>query len=399
MKAELEQYKSELDQELKNILDYWIKYTPDSTYGGFYGQLNNENKIFPQAPKGAVLNARILWSFSAAYLLYGKDKYLQMAQRSFSYIQEYFADKEYGGVYWTVDYTGKPLDTKKQIYALAFMIYGLSEFYKCNKNEESKAMAIEFYHDIVNHSLDKTNSGYIEALTQDWEPIDDLRLSEKDANERKSMNTHLHLVESLANLYTIWPDEELKLKIREIITIFPNFIIDKNSYHLHLFFDDSWNVKSHRISYGHDIEAAWLLLEVSKIINDPSLIHQMKTIAVNMIKAVKNGIDTDGGLWNERDLGTNTFIKEKDWWPQAEAMVGFFNAWELNGDKTYLQQSLASWHFIQKYILDKKNGEWFWGIKEDGSVLEEDKVGLWKCPYHNSRACMEIIKRIDKMKE
>ncbi len=390
-------YKIELQNELTSILEFWQQNTIDMEAGGFYGKIDNSGKIFSTAPKGSVLNSRILWSFSAAYNLTGKVQYLNVAERASSYIIDHFIDKQIGGVYWSVDFKGNPLDTKKQIYALAFAIYGLSEFYKAGKNEQSINAAINLYNCIIEHSYDATNSGYVEALSRDWQGISDLRLSKKDANEKKSMNTHLHVLEAFANLYKIWPDEILKKRISELIVIFLDKIINKKTNHLNLFFDEKWNVKSNIIWYGHDIEAAWLLLEAAEIIEDEELVRNLKLSAIRLTNAAAEGLGKDGGLWYEYDADNDHLIKEKHSWPQAESMIGFFNAFQITGDKGYLEKSLDAWGFVKKYILDFKNGEWFWGVKENYEVMDEDKVGIWKCPYHNGRACIELIGRIDSM--
>ena len=396
---QLDQYKKELQNELSGLLNFWQKNTVDKEFGGFYGKLDNSNKVFPGAPKGSVLNSRILWTFSAAYNLTGNMDYLDTAERAFRYIIDHFIDKKYGGVYWTVDYKGDPYDTKKQIYALSFAIYGLSEFYQCSKNQQAKELAIELYNLIVEHSYDTINGGYIEALSRDWKEINDLRLSKKDANEKKSMNTHLHVLEGFANLYRIWPNEVLNKKIAELINIFLDHIIDKKSNHLVLFFDEEWNVKSNIISYGHDIEAAWLIQESAEITGNAELIQRVKTQSVKLANAAAEGLDNDGGLWYEYEADRDHLIKEKHSWPQAEAMIGFYNAWQITGDESYFKKSLASWQFVQDHILDKVNGEWFWGVTENYSLMEEDKVGIWKCPYHNGRACIELIRRINNVKD
>jgi mannobiose 2-epimerase len=395
MQPVLEKYKTDLENELFQILNFWERNAVDKDNGGFYGKIDNDNTIFKQAPKGSVLNSRILWTFSAAYNFTKKENYLATAQRVFEYFRDHFIDKEFGGVYWTVDFKGNPLDTKKQIYALAFAIYGLSEFYLSSKNEEAKKLAIELYNTILKYSYDHENGGYIEALTRDWKEIEDLRLSDKDANEKKSMNTHLHLLEAFANLYRSWLDDKLEERITELIFLFLNRIIDPETHHLILFFDEKWNKKSQIISYGHDIEAAWLIEEAAAIIKNKSLLQQVKQQSVSVALSATDGLGTDDGLWYEYDIAKDDLIKEKHWWPQAEAMVGFFNAWQVTADERFLQHSLSSWKFIQQHILDKKNGEWFWGIKENNKVMNEDKTGIWKCPYHNSRACLELIKRIE----
>lgn len=389
--------KNELNEELGNILNYWIKNTVDKIHGGFVGRIDEQNKIIEKSPKGSVLNARILWSFSAAYNLTKTPEYLQYAEKAYQFITDYIIDKEFGGVYWSVDYEGKPLDTKKQIYANAFTIYGLSEYYISSGNEDARTLAIELYNLLVQKSYDALNTGYLEAFTMDWQPIDDLRLSTKDANEKKTMNTHLHVLEAYTTLYRIWPNDELKKQIETLTGNFLDQFIDSKTHHFILFFDEDWNSKSGLISYGHDIEATWLLQQAAEVINNGSLLEKIKATNILITEATISGLDDDGGLWYEYDPAEQHLIKQKHWWVQAEAMVGFYNTWQITGDEKYLDIVDRNWQYIKAKILDKKSGEWLWGRDENGKIMRgEDKAGIWKCPYHNSRACMEIIKRIGK---
>ena len=392
----LELYKTELDSELTSILKYWSTITPDVKHGGFYGKIDNQNNITAGAPKGSVLNARILWSFSAAYNLKHNPAYLSMADRAYQYIVEHMLDSAYGGVYWSVDYLGAPLDSKKQVYAIAFSIYAFSEYYWASGNREAKKKAIELYNLLVEKACDPLKSGYFEAFTREWGAIGDLRLSAKDANEKKTMNTHLHVLEGYTNLYRIWPDSGLKVQIETLIDNFLEYFIDEKTGHLVLFFDENWVPKSTLVSYGHDIEATWLLQEAAEVIGNEEAIQKIKKKNITIADATLGGLDTDGGLWYEYEPAENHLIKEKHWWVQAEAMVGFFNTWQITGDDKYLNASIKNWAFIKDKILDKENGEWFWGINQNGELMPgEDKAGLWKCPYHNSRACIELIKRIN----
>jgi len=387
--------KNELNDELRNILNYWVKSTPDEVYGGFVGRIDENNLIVPNAPKGSVLNARILWSFSAAYNLTKNYDYLKYAERAYQYIIDHMIDKEFGGVYWSVNYEGEPLDTKKQVYANAFTIYGLSEYHIASGNEDAKTLAIELYKLLVKKSFDTKNTGYLEAFTHDWQLINDLRLSEKDANEKKTMNTHLHVLEAYTNLYRIWKTEGLKVQIEVLIHNFLDHFIDPKTYHLLLFFDEDWNSKSGLISYGHDIEATWLLQGAAEMINNGFLLKKIKTVNITITEATIAGLDDDGGLWYEYEPADDQLIKQKHWWVQAEALVGFYNTWQITGDEKYMAIVKKNWQYIKAKILDRKNGEWLWGRDENGEIMKsEDKAGIWKCPYHNSRACMEIIKRI-----
>jgi len=389
-------YKAELAEELKNILRFWADHTPDQLNGGFFGRLDNDGRMIGDAPKGSVLNARILWTFSAAFNHSPDTNHLKIASRAYDYICRYFLDHEYGGVYWSVDHKGAALDTKKQVYAVAFTIYAFSEFYLASGNEAVKQKAIDLFYLLVEKAYDPVQTGYFEAFTREWKPIDDLRLSAKDANEKKTMNTHLHVLEAYTNLYRVWPDKALNEHISVLLGNFLNHFINHQTHHLSLFFDEDWNTRSRLVSYGHDIEASWLLLEAAEVIQDEQAIVQLKEISVRMVNETTNGLDADGGLWYEYEPADDHLVKEKHWWVQAEAMVGFFNAWQLSGDEKFLELSINTWRFVKDKIIDRTNGEWFWGIGPDGRVMStEDKVGIWKCPYHNSRACMEIIRRIN----
>ena len=394
MERRKEILKNKAKTELINILDYWLKNTIDKENGGFIGEINHQNVINNNSEKGAVLNARILWSFSAAYAVEKNPEYLKTAKRAFQYIKDYFFDKEFGGIFWSVNADGKPKDTKNQIYAIAFVIYGLSEFYKIFKNEDALELAQSLFYKIELYSKDYKNKGYLEAFTRDWQEIEDLRLSEKDANEKKTMNTHLHIVEAYSNLYLIWPNPKLKDSIKEILEVIALYFINKYTWHLKLFFDENWKEKEDVISYGHDIEAAWLLQWCAETIEDVDLVRSYQKYAVEFAKSTKEGIDSDGGLWYEYEPKEQKLIAEKHWWPQAELWIGMINAWQLSKNEEFLEITEKNFEFVEKYIIDHKNGEWIWGVYADYSPILKDKAGFWKCPYHNSRACIELIKRL-----
>ena len=387
-------YRLELKEELANILTWWIDSAVDPE-GGFVGKIDHHQNIYPESPKGAVLNARILWSFSAGYNSFGNDEYLEQADRAFNYISNHFIDKDFGGVYWTVDAAGRPLDTRKQVYAISFMIYASAEYSRAVGSIGAEALAIQLYRDLEQHSFDSKRKGYFEAFNRDWSEIADFRLSEKDANEKKTMNTHLHVLEAYTNLYKSWKDEGLRRQILNLINNFLEHIIRQDNYHLNLFMDEDWIVKSSAISFGHDIEASWLLLEAAEVIEDPEVIQTVIDIAVHMACSSLEGVDRDGGMFYEFDPKSGHLLGEKHWWVQSEAMIGFFNAWQISRDKRFLHASLRVWDYVKAYLLDPLHGEWVWGRDENGQVMKtEDKAGMWKCPYHNSRACLEMIKRL-----
>lgn len=393
---QLQLFKIELEKELSNILGYWDEYCVDKQAGGFFGQVNNKNEVNKDAPKGLVLHARILWTYSAAYRLKTQPRYLELATHAYDFLETAFIDKDNGGMFWSVESTGQPLETKKQAYALAFALYGYSEYYAATGKEEARTTAIKLFTCLETNFYEPVYGGYLEALSAFWTPMEDLRLSVKDANEPKTMNTHLHILEAYTNLHRIWPVEQVKEKIRLLLLLFQQRILSDETGHLHLFFSIDWAPRSTIHSYGHDIEAAWLMLEAAEELQDENLIASFRIQAVRTANAATKGLDKDGGLWYETDYALGHRIEEKHWWPQAEAMVGFFNCWQITGEPGWLQKTQDSWRFIQEKIIDKYYGEWFWGIDRSGNVLETgDKAGFWKCPYHNGRACVELIHRIN----
>jgi cellobiose epimerase len=386
----------EIKTEASRILNWWRRYAPDTVHGGFFGEVDQFNHPNQMADKGSVLHARMLWTFSAAYRKFGNEQDLILAQRAFEYLLTYFYDQTYSGVYWSLTYTGQIKHDRKQIYAIAFAIYGFSEYYKITGDIKALDAAISLYQSIENYSRDFEYGGYLEAFTRDWKSIDDLRLSEKDRNDPKTMNTHLHIIEAYSNLYLIWKEPHLKQAIIDLLDIFDKHIIH-SSNHLSLFFDKVWNSTSSGISYGHDIEAAWLLQECAHIVQDTSIEKKWETKSIQMALASAEGLQPDGSLLHESDPVHHHTDRHREWWVSAEAMVGFLNAYVLTKDQAYLEKVYRIWNFIKTYLLDMESGEWYWGVTDDYLKMQEYKMGFWKCPYHNVRACLEVMERIEKL--
>ncbi|MBC3539081.1 AGE family epimerase/isomerase [Rufibacter sediminis] len=395
--SQLSAYKQEMAAELERILGFWAEHTLDHRHGGFVGQMDNVGNVNPEAPKGGILNARILWTFSAAFRETGHKTHLEIATRAFDYLTTSFLDTVHGGIYWMVDAQGQPLNTRKQIYALAFTIYGMSEYYRATQHPQALEISQALFRWIEQYSFDPEQGGYLEAFSREGELLEDLRLSEKDRNDPKTMNTHLHILEAYANLYRIWPDPGLERQLRGLIEVFLARIIDLSTGHLHLFFTRDWTSTANLVSYGHDIEASWLLQEAAEVLGDEALLAQVKEVALTMAHATAEALLPDGSLYHELNLDGNHCDKHREWWVSAEAMVGFFNAYQLTGSEEFLHRSLNSWKFAQTHLLDLERGEWHWGVHDDYTLMrKEDKVGFWKCPYHNARACLEIIHRCRK---
>ena len=394
-----------------NILHFWQTKMVDHENGGFYGRIDGQEVLHPQAEKGAILNARILWTFSAAYRVLRNPAYLETATRAKDYIIEHFIDPEYGGVYWSVDYQGNPLDTKKQFYAIGFAIYGLSEYARATGDREALEYALQLYDCVEEHALDREYNGYIEACTREWGQMADMRLSELDANYPKSQNTHLHIIEPYTNLLRCLKEMHaqescdyvpvlgsvlpigvtipmetiisVEASLRNLIDIFTGRILNPETHHLDLFFEMDWTRGAgHLESYGHDIECSWLMHE-----------------AVCMVaKASEKGLRPDGSMIHEANLDTGHVDDDLHWWVQAENVVGWFNLWQHFGDEEALERASRCWEYIKTQLIDWENGEWHWSRHPDGTLnTTDDKAGFWKCPYHNGRMCLEIIERTEAM--
>ncbi|WP_373782431.1 AGE family epimerase/isomerase [Bacteroides heparinolyticus] len=387
--------KQEMAKELvSNILPFWMEKMTDEVHGGFYGRITGMDELKPEAEKGAVLNARILWTFSAAYRLLRKPEYLEVATRAKRVIIDHFYDSEFGGVYWSLDNENRPLDTKKQIYALGFAIYGLSEYARATDDKEALDYAIRLFGSIERHSFDALKNGYCEALTREWGEIADMRLSAKDANECKTMNTHLHILEPYTNLFRVWKDAQLEKQLRNLISIFVDKILNIKTGHLDLFFNEDWVSKYRIVSYGHDIEASWLIHEAALVLGDKEVLAKVEPLVEYIAAAADEGLLSDGSMIYETFLDKKQDEADRHWWVQAENVVGHVNLYQHFGDEVAMQKALRCWEFIKKNLIDYKNGEWHWSVRIDGTInTDDDKAGLWKCPYHNGRMCMEVMER------
>ncbi len=382
----------EMEDELSHLMDYWIKNVYDIDNGGFIGGRDFYNQIITGEEKGLVLTARILWTFSAVYNHNKKQELLDNAQNAYKYLIDYFWDKENGGFFWAVNENGQVSSSRKQIYAQGFAIYGLSEYYKATNNKEALDYAIQTFNLIEEKSFDAQDGGYLEALSSDWKHLDDMRLSEKDDNTPKSMNTHLHILEPYTNLYRVWQDNFLLQKIKDLLEVFSTKILNKETFHYELFFDMDWSLQSNIVSYGHDIEGSWLMTEAAYETKDDQLITETEAIDIKMVDiTINEGMDSNGSIFYEKK--GDHLDTDKHWWPQAEAMVGLAYAWKISGKDKYLQQMAKTWDFIKENMIDKERGEWYWRVDKAGEpYTSEVKLGFWKCPYHNSRALMEVIK-------
>ncbi|MGC9946294.1 MAG: AGE family epimerase/isomerase [Bryobacteraceae bacterium] len=391
------QFRRELTS---NILPFWMRHTVDREHGGFHGAIDCDLRVNARAPRAAVINARILWTFSAAARVLGGAAYRETADWAYDYIVDKFWDKEYGGVYWMLDYQGNAISDRKQIYAQAFAAYGMAEYFRATGRVESLEYAQKLYELIEERSGEPEYGGYLEARARDWRPLDDMRLSEKDLNSPKSMNTHLHVLEAYTNLLRVWDDGGLRASLRRLLEVTLERIVDHRNAHFKMFFDNQWNSLTDHVSFGHDIEGGWLMLEAAETLGDRELIGRARELAVRMAQAVYDeGLDKDGSIFYEASQG-RLVDPNKHWWAQAEAVVGFYNGYEVSGQEHFRTAAWRAWEYIENNVVDRVHGEWHAKLRPDGTPWKADEdsdaclVGAWKCPYHNGRVCLEMMARL-----
>ena len=394
--AKLLQLKKEISDDLtKNLLPYWSTKMIDTVNGGFYGRVDGNEQVYPDDDKGGILNARILLTFSSAYRILKDSSYLRLATYAKDYILTHFIDDDNGGGYRTVNQFGEPSDARKHTLTESYFIYALAEYYRATGDQEALEQAIEIFEAVESYALDKESNGYFEVFTQDWKRSPDLLIGERSPIDEKTMITHLHLVEAYAGLYRVWPEKRMEERLRNILEIFNDKIVDKKTFHLIYFLDRNWNATTEIDSYGHDIEASWLIDEAARLLNDPELIARVQELSIKIADAATEGIMEDGSMLTEKDNETGHVVTVRSWWEQAESIVGYLNAFEITGDASYLDKSVNSWNYIKQHFIDTTNGGWYRMVLESGEPGNGNKAGFWTCPYHNGRMCMEVIERID----
>jgi cellobiose epimerase len=398
--AELEKFSAQIREHLfGHILPFWSGPARDLENGGWMGWLSNDLMPDRTQPKGLIVHSRILWAFSAAHQFRPEPVYFEMAERAFHFVMNKFWDAKYGGAFWHLDDCGKVMDDSKKIYGQAFYIYALTEFHRAVGSRAALDRAKELFELVESHTHDTKFGGYIEVCRRDWQEAGpEARLSEKDMNEKKSMNNHLHVLEAYTNLFRVWPEPRVAERVRELIEIFLTRILDERTKHLHHFFNNEWGVRSDTYTFGHDIEASWLLCEAAEELGDAKLLACVRAMALQVTETVfKEGFGADGGLCYEGRHG-RIIDEGRECWPQAEALVGFLNAFELSHNKTFFAAALQTWKFIESNLVDHVHGEWFWRINPDGQPDKKlPKVSEWKGPYHGTRACLETLKRLQSI--
>lgn len=379
-----------LRQELLgNILPFWSRMVRED--GSFPGRIDIYGVADFAAPISAVMAFRMLWMFSSVSRHLDDEHSGMLADRLYGYVTRTFVDGVNGGVWWSVSPDGQVLSDKKQSYALGFAIYALSEYALLRGSAEAKGLAMRLFDCLEEKAWDPEGYGYVEALSADWTPLEDVRLSEKDMNAVFTMNTHLHILEPYTNLYLLTNDGRVADAVARLLDIFHSRIYNEESGHLGSFFSSEWKRLDSEISYGHDIEASWLICEAADAIGVAD--HVYHDLADRLVLACEGGFRDDGSLVCRYDAGC--WDEERHWWVQAEAVVGLMKMYRRSGDERWLDKCRKVWEYILGNMVDRQGGEWYWSRLSDGSVnMNEDKAGFWKCPYHNGRMCVEMLKEL-----
>lgn len=391
--ARLNELVRQVDREIcREVLPFWSRVSPDESRGGFVGQITGNGTENQQADKGIILNTRILWTFSAAFRVYGNSEYLELARRSYDYLISYFWDHDNSGVFWAVTGKGDPSDTTKYLYAQAFALYALSEFCRADPDAEALDYATRLYNLIEENCFCPEYNGYHEVFSRSWEQLNGIPLGSDELSSKFSMNTHLHLMEAYANLYRVRRSRVLATRLHNLILLHTDHMYDPAIGHFYSYFDNNWQRTSRRYSYGHDIEAAWLLLDSACLLDDPELHRNVESVTLKIAETtLQEGVDhRRGGLYRTGKLG-QVIDTNKEWWAQAEAVTGFVYLWQRHGKDSCLQAAESVWDFVTSHVKDTTLGEWFFLVDADGNPYREyDKIGPWKCPYHSSRSAMEL---------
>lgn len=385
-----------MTEEIRNhltdcIIPFW-KRLRDEEHGGYYGYMDHDLKVDRQAVKGCILNSRITWFFANAYLTLGEESLLAEARHGYEFLRRYCLDREKGGVYWSVAYDGTPEDTTKHTYNQAFSIYALSSYYNASGDKEALETAFDLFRIIEERCRDEI--GYKEAFDRSFREIGNDKLSENGVIAQKTMNTLLHVFEAYTELYRVSGDTRVKERLQWILDTIAKKVYNPKLHRQEVFFDREMHSILDLHSYGHDIETAWLIRRGTDVLGERAYAEKMLPIVLDLTSQVYEKAFDGHSLANECEKGV--VDETRVWWVQAEAVVGFLNAYALAPEHgEYLEAARAEWTYIKEHLIDKREGsEWFWDVNAKGEAVSgKPIVEPWKCPYHNGRMCFEVIRR------
>lgn len=380
---------SEVRRELtEHIIPFW-KGLRDDTSGGYIGQVDFDLTRQPDAERGCILNSRILWFFSEAYLALNDTSLLDEADHAYEMLCR-MIDTKNGGMYWSLNADGTVCDGTKHTYNQAFAIYALSAYSRASGKAEPLQKAEELFELVETRCFD--GDGYLEAFTADWKPESNEKLSENGVEAGRTMNTLLHVMEGYTGLYEANHSEKVRERLYFIMDVFEKKIYNPAKRRQEVFFDLNYNTLIDLHSFGHDIETSWLADHTLEVLGDSELTARIRPLLISMAEHTLEAAFTDHGFCDESENGK--VDTTRIWWVQAEALLGFLNAWEITGDERYREAVRSQWKYIRDVLCDPRpDSEWYWSIREDGTPIEKPIVEPWKCPYHNGRMCFEIIRR------
>ncbi len=384
----LDEIKSELQEK---IIPFWNALRDDEL-GGFYGNVDSALNVDKMAEKGCLLNSRILWFYSNAYDLLGDEILLDNARHAYEFLITKCYDGERGGVYWSVNADGTPNDTQKHTYNQAFAIYALSSYYGVSEDKAALDKAFELFEIVEKNCTDE--GGYLEAFDIEWKPFVNDKLSENGVMASRTMNTLLHVMEAYTELYRVSGDSRVSRRLEWILGEIADRVYCPERRRLEVFFDLSMNSLIDLHSYGHDIEAAWLVDRACDVLDNAEVTQKMRPITAVLEDEIISAAYENESLNNECCCGE--VDKWRVWWVQCEAIIGFFNAWQKRPDRDdFLGAAQSIWNFTKKYVSDDRDGgEWHYQVDVSGTPdMGKDVAGEWKCPYHNGRMCIEIMRR------
>lgn len=379
----------------EKLLPFWAALRDDAQ-GGFYGYMGFDLKVEADAPKGSILNSRILWFFSRAYQVTGDPALLSLAHHAYAFFQRFW-DGVHGGVYWSVTFDGHPLDTTKHTYAQAFAIYGLSAYALATRLPQPADQALALYRLIETRMTDSLS--YLEAFDRTFQPLSNAKLSDnpkllaKGIMAEKTMNTLLHLLEAYTVLYEATGEATVAESLRSILGMFAQSVYNPQLNRLEVFFDTDMHSVFDMQSYGHDIEASWLIdLAAHRVLTGQAL-AAVTTLTATLAQGVLNRAFRDGCLSNEQTEGE--LDDTRVWWVQAEALVGLTNLWQKTGDPVIRAAMDMGWGYMMDKMVDPRAGsEWYNSLDAEGRPVPKPVVEPWKCPYHNGRMCLEMMARL-----
>jgi cellobiose epimerase len=381
-------YIERLDKELRNILNFWYKHVYHDQ--GIAAEVYNCGTINKGANTGSLFLSKIIYGVSAASVHLSDNQYKPLADKAYSDLSTRFKNPK-GGYYWAMNNNGKILHDEINVsYSQAFVVYGLIEYYALTASEPVKEALNEQISFIEKVLVNKEDGSFKDGFTQDWRPL---------ANQTKSLGTHLHMLEAYVKRFEVLKDTSCKAKIENLLELILTHFIDDRTFEVFHQFDNNWQALPNENWLGHNMELSWIICKAAREIRNEILFKRCSQVAVELCnQAIEQGFDTQyGGMFNRFDK-KELIITDKEWWPQAESVVAFLNAYRITTDKKYLSYAIRLLEYIDNIFSDSIEGEWYDSVTREGSpFLEKPKVHFWKSLFHNVRYCLETANYLQKL--